>query len=936
METDFVGKPEEEIFAKIWDVAVFGAGYAGYAAAQAAAKAGKSVLLLDSRCDLLWESARARHPETGKFTPEFTPFARSVACATGISADWLDPGSAEWVANELLMESKVTRLYYAAPFGVERDKNGLLAGVTVALRSGYDRIAARQWIDATETGLIARLCSSEIASSRPVRRIARVFLQRLRWPVEIPFAFDCGIQGVKAVLEDSEWSGEKILRLEISNAYTRPFARVFTPALKALRAKLGSEYDDAFVSHWSYDPYPVYQRGRKSAASPAANLALAAPALSSGSFATLVERFTLGSAAFARLAELPSADVTDKFMKSAVKLPKPVRTVETDIFIAGLGTGGTLAAIAAGRRGAKVLGADPQSFPGGVSTAAGIPAYYWGCPGGLQREIDEAVEKLMPVYTSREKLGSGFHALTRRVVSEDLLNACGVNQLYGATVVCSAVKVRNGRILSVLAATDAGCVEIKAKAWIDATGEGELCCAAWTPGYVGRTGDGFMNAFTQSWGAFGYFNCGLQAFISNIDCGYVDPDDSLDMTTARIYGMHHIVMNSSVHSSNAFNRTTGVMPDVGLRQGKLIQTQYTMTIDDMIERRRFPDAVGFTGGHIDNHSQDFFAESVDEAFYNLSAKSWGFPTACEIPYRAILPEGLTNVWLACRAAGCDEVTCNAFRMQRDIQRIGEVAGIAASLAVAKKTTNAKVPYALLREALLASGALAPLTDKHLLFGRATTVFEGDPVLTGPATDENIAKWMEMLAEKAPGVALWRLFRVGPCALKKKCLALMKSGNAYARWHAALLLGAWCCREAMPELIEAVSKRKFPETGWRAVQGYTTAAWTLSLCGDRKAYSALAALATDKTVDNISRMTALWSASEIALREKKHATADIALLEQAMAGAKDIVEPLRPWERALCTERLRKALGLKPDKADYEALTSNRWLLTRRAYEAILS
>ena len=434
------------------------------------------MLLVDGRYDLLWESARARHPESGPFTPEFRHFGRAVACATGIAADWIDPGSAEWVANEILMEGKIRRLYFTVPVSVRLDADGLLASVAVALRNGYEIIRAKQWIDATETGVVARLCNPSITPSAPSRRIARVFLQRLRWPIDYPLAFDCGIQGVSAVLEASEWSGERILRLELDKSYTRPFARVFTPALKALRAKLGPEFDDAFVSHWSYDPYPVYTRGRRSATSPAANLALAAPALASGSFTMLVERHSLGVAALQKLAGMPSRNHAKA--ERVPWPPKPVRTIETDIFVAGLGTGGTLAAISAGRRGAKVVAAESQTFPGGVATGAGIHAYYWGCPGGLQREIDEAVDRLMPVFAARPNHPQGFHPLARRVVSEDMLNAVGVSQLYGATILCSTVKCRRNRIASVLVATDEGVVEVRAKAWIDATGEGELCCWA--------------------------------------------------------------------------------------------------------------------------------------------------------------------------------------------------------------------------------------------------------------------------------------------------------------------------------------------------------------------------------------------------------------------------------------------------------------------------
>ncbi len=116
-----------------------------------------------------------------------------------------------------------------------------------------------------------------------------------------------------------------------------------------------------------------------------------------------------------------------------------------------------------------------------------------------------------------------------------------------------------------------------------------------------------------------------------------------------------------------------------------------------------------------------------------------------------------------------------------------------------------------------------------------------------------------------------------------------------------------------------------------------AAWALGQCGDRRAYPALAALAADKSAPALERLTALWSCGDIAQREikRKHTAGDVQLLKEMMAAARDISEPSRPWERALCTERLRRALGLKPDKEDFAALASSPWLLVSCAYDRFL-
>ncbi len=929
----FANAPERELLGAFYDVAVFGTGYAGYAAARAAEAAGKSVLLLDARCDLLWESGRARHPVSGPWTDAFRPFGRAATCLTGIAADWIDPGSAEWIANELLMESKVRRLYFAVPVAVDRAADGSIARVTVALRNGLASISAAQWIDATEEGAVGRLCDPSLTPAMPRKRVVRFFLQRLRWPCARPQPIRLGVKGAKMRLVASEWSCESILEVELAPSFTGSVTSLAVPVAEAFRATVGKRYDDAFFTHWSFDPYPFYPANLDEPPSPAPNLALASPAFRRCRAGNLVDRFTLGRRAAQALDSMPRCEEGLRRSRNAPAKPVPVETVEADVFVAGLGTGGTMAAIVAARRGASVLGAEPQSVAGGVATTGGIPAYYWGVSGGMQREVDQDVLALEELFARRKEWPSGYHPLARQVVGERLLDAAGAKTLYNATVV--SVERKGGKLVSALLAVGGRIVRVQAKAWIDGTGEGMFCAWAGAPSTKGRSGDGFMQAFTQSWGAFGYFKDGLSAFISNLDCGFVDPDSSLDMTNARIRGAHYCVEHSTVRTSNAFDRTTGLVPTVGIRQGRLIATERPISLDDLVSRRRFPDAIGFTGGHYDNHSRDYFFESESAAFYVWCASSWGASTACEIPYRGLLPIGLSNVWLACRAAACDEESCNGFRMQRDIQRIGETAGIAAQIAVRDGLTSRNVPYAELREALAATGALDEPTDKNNLFGRAVTAFEGDPVLSGEATPDKIDAWMGHLADENPGPALWRLYRLSSDARPVARLrALLRSRSGATARNAAFVLGAWGDASAVPALRKMLAVRDVAR-GWNIAPRHLAAAWVLGLCGDRSCYAGLAALATDPAAPTLVRLTALWSCGTIVGREKRLAAADKKLLLQALAHTADIRDPERPWERPLLAERLRKALGLPPDPADSAALMGSPSLLARRAYERAL-
>ena len=940
-QVNFADAPLEALLSQFWDLAIYGAGYPGFAAALTAEAAGLKVLLIDRRCDLLWESSRTRNPEAGKLVPEMAPFMRAMACATGIADDWIDPGSAEWVANELLMAKKnVTRLYFAQPVAAKTGKAGLVESVTFALRNRLGTITAAKWIDASETGELARLCGLTAPPSIIIKRIQRLFFQCLRWgPVKTPMEISAGIFGTIAHFESSRWSSERILNIEMGGAYKGTASAIIEPMVRALRIRIGNKCEAPLLTHWSFEPYPVYAKQTAPVTSPSPNLALAVPALSTGSFVSLGERFNLGVLAANKILNIRRAATPAVAAKAcAAALPEPVRTVETDVFVAGLGTGGLLAAIAAGRAGSKVFAADEQPSPGGVPVLAGIPAYYYGCPGGLQTELDIATQRFMTLFATPKQMSHGYHALARRMAADTLLGKAKVETLYGASLLPGGT-VRDGdRIVSVLLATPSGLVKVVAKSWIDATSEGFLAAEAGVPFDGGRPGDGSYQAFTQSWGAFGYLPEGLSLFISNIDCGHADPDDSLDMTTARIAATHHLVVNSTVCSSNAFNRTTGVMPTLGIRRGKLAHTRYRLTIDDLVCRSRFPDAIGITGGHVDNHSTDYFAESADLCFYNWCASAWAFPTACEIPYGAILPEGVSNLWMACRAAGCTDETSNAFRMQRDMQRIGEAAGIAASLAAAAGVANGNVPLDKLRAALTASGALPTIAEKDLRFGCGVTTFEGDPVATGPATAANIRKWVSALGDETGGIAAWRLYRLGP----EKAVPLLKPllGKPGSRGTlAALILGALGESSAAPHLAKIVAAGISPApaakadanpTNRRKVPSHVAAAWALGRCGGQAAFKPLADLASDKEGNSpTARLAALWAFADIARRGKVPAAAKT-LAKTALAACANITVPLRPWERAFVAERLRKAVGLPSDADDFAILSNSPWRLVRKS------
>ena len=765
-----------ELSGSPYDVVVFGGGYAGFAAARQVSATGKRVLLWEPQGGVLWESGRAFHAYTGAWTPEFTPFAQAVALVTGVSTEQLDAAAAESVALDLLRKSNVALLFDAMPFAVGC-KDGMLVAVDVATKRGLRRLRARQWIDASEAGTLVRLLDTNWHPRQPVATTAYVHWQRFRWPDAKAVKLDGDAEWLP-----SYWNCERIVKIPLS-ANAQHFLSEIPPVLSNLRSVCGDGLKEAFVSHTSFVPYPEYASGQASLAAPVANLVMAIPGGTASAVRTLVDRFELGLNAARDVIDAACADAGVEV--GAIRPGPPVSHIEADVVVAGLGTGGVMAAVAAAREGARVAAFDRSGLAGGVGVGAGISSYYYGYQGGLQDEVDERVRDMMNLFSPEGACVGAFHADAKRVVLDAMLREAGVDVHLGC-MLASTHRV-GARIESVLLASHDGLQSWKAQNWVDATGDGDLCALAGSRYRLGRVHDGKLHAFTQSCGAFSLRDARLKPYLTNPDSGFVDSTDCVATTQARQHGVAALTMPIM----NSLNRRTHFSPFLGIRQGRTIEADYSLTLDDLVERRTFPDCIGCTGSHYDNHARDYENESMDALFYVWIAGLWKLPTACEIPYRMLLPRGLDNVWIGCRAAGATEEAISSFRMQRDIQRIGEAAGYAAALACATGTTSRALDLTTLFQRLEASGALPPPEDGPQDFGRSRKVADWVPF---PELTGGVAACVELALSGTDlvetGLALWRTYRQRAEGAEALLRQALHSSDDLAAWRSAAILGAW--------------------------------------------------------------------------------------------------------------------------------------------------
>jgi ribulose 1,5-bisphosphate synthetase/thiazole synthase len=829
--------PIVSVYEQVFDVAVLGGGYAGYAAAMQLAKDGSKVLLVEPMADLIWESGRCFVPTTGKSDhPLFSALLDDVARRGGADENFLDGAMAEVSATCFLEASDVTPLYYAHPVAVEADGDNITAMI-VATKSGMRRIVARQFIDASETATLLHLAGKAPQLAKPVAQELYLYLQKLDW--------------ADSTLPTTVWPTQRYVAGQVQGDETTRQAIIRTIQ------EMDADTQQGRMSHNTVDPYPVYDAA-SSPVSAFGNVAVAIPGSASKAIKTLAARFDLGIAAAAQLAKRAKADVDASMLKLPIEAPKPIKTLTTDVLVVGAGTGGAFAAICAGKQGANVICADPFTYAGGIGTGGGIHGYYYGIPGGLQETIDKQTSQMMKAY-GNVLANFTFNPVAKMTVLENHLREAGVDFMSRA-MLCD-VTVNNGTVTSAVLTTPQGPVAIQAKAYIDGTGDGDLCMLAGADYFCGRDSDGLPHAYSQVSYGIAIREDHMNMTGRNFDAGWCDATDSEDLTRARIVG---IAQHQLEKAENTL-RITMVAPAIGLRQTRQIDTDYTLTFNDQISNHQFDDVIGFAGSNHDTHFVDYAMESDEAVFWINMTRNWYTAFAHPMCYRMLLPKGLKNVGIASRCMGLTQDAHHATRMMRDMQRIGEAIGDAAAMFAAGGLTDLReVPMDQLQAKLKETGAIVDdLTQIKAVWARSIFAGSIDTQTLDLKVDAKILdSSLALLRAGEWGRELWLLAQ-NRDAVESEVLSIMReSDNEKARWFAAGIAGFWGIAEAEPIFIQAITSKQYgyeprgdgskpraqmdPVIMARKTPDWMSAVCMLRMCGSDACLDALHDLVTNHT------------------------------------------------------------------------------------------
>ena len=112
---------------------------------------------------------------------------------------------------------------------------------------------------------------------------------------------------------------------------------------------------------------------------------------------------------------------------------------------------------------------------------------------------------------------------------------------------------------------------------------------------------------------------------------------------------------------------------IGIRETRRLVGEYTLTGEDIVENRRFPDSIALGVWPIDVHPQK--GEN--------GAHDMFVPLPYQIPYRCLIPESVDGLLVAGRCISTDREAMGTIRVGATCGAIGHAAGIAAAMSVQK-------------------------------------------------------------------------------------------------------------------------------------------------------------------------------------------------------------------------------------------------------------
>ncbi|MBM3525129.1 MAG: FAD-dependent oxidoreductase [Alphaproteobacteria bacterium] len=353
-----------------------------------------------------------------------------------------------------------------------------------------------------------------------------------------------------------------------------------------------------------------------------------------------------------------------------------------------------------------------------------------------------------------------------KLAAMQLVDEAGVELWFHTSFIDTCVE--NGAITAIVVHNKGGLGLIEAKHFVDCSADADVAARAGAPFVKGRESDGLMMPATmfmrlgnvddaaveaharahpderlfmsivqkaKEEGRWNYpreyllmarepepgvYRCNITRMIG------IDGTNPRDLSRAEVQGRRECLMVFEFLRANcpglAHAKLLETAAQVGIRETRHIVGRYTLTADDVLEGRRFPDAIGrcsypvdihdlrgtrstliMLGGHVERATLS--AEDRAKATTSAKPANPAAPTFYDIPYRILLPQKVGNLLVAGRPVSATHEAAASVRVIPPCYAMGQAAGLAAALAARGNVAPADLDTDVLRRELMAQGAI---------------------------------------------------------------------------------------------------------------------------------------------------------------------------------------------------------------------------------------
>ncbi len=399
------------------------------------------------------------------------------------------------------------------------------------------------------------------------------------------------------------------------------------------------------------------------------------------------------------------------------------RQEATDVLVVGGGTAGFGAAVAAGRQGQNVILLEATSKVGGVM--AFCPGMPWGggypvdqIIGGLVEELTERLAAMTPPAAEKrpctlENFGPEIiydHDIATLTMFE-MLEEAGVKVRLNASAIEPIV---DGSSIKAVTCFDRnGAFQVTPKIVIDCSGDGDISAKAGVP-YVLGDESGNMMAVTISFHMIGvnwdvafagpdpyftqYAAKGIaqrrlhpdlaklylmkafhkgSVFCNSVHVRGVDGTDPLAVGKATQEGRRRCLQLAQFLQAEvpgfADAHMSMLSPTVGVRETRKLQGVTRVTGEDLARGTKFADGIVSCDNPIDDVMRASASMTHDAVIEKGSYHT--------LPFRALIPEDVTNLMFAGRIISADATAFASVRGMPQCMAMGQATGTAAALAL---------------------------------------------------------------------------------------------------------------------------------------------------------------------------------------------------------------------------------------------------------------